>query len=276
MSASAASLPVATRATPEHRGRRLSGVTRAAPPPRPVRVRPRVVLALISLAAVLAGLGWLGVELGGHPISSVRIAAEFRHLDRGELEAAIEPHLGNSFFGVDVDAVRRAASTLPWVREASVRRVWPGSIHIAIVEREAAYRWGDKGLLEADGTLFTPTTREGFDDLPLLSGPDDAHAQVVALYGELTALLTPIGQRLRSLEQNARGAWRAQLSGGIELILGREPGHAALNRLARAFPAVLAGQQERIEAIDLRYANGFAVRWKTPPAATTASPESHG
>lgn len=239
-------------------------------------IRARVVMALVSLLLVLAGFGWLLAELGRHPISSVRIAAEFRHLDRSELEKLVQPHLGGSFFAVDVNAVRLAARSMPWVREASVRRVWPGSIHIAIVEREAAYRWQSTGLLESDGTLFTPTARDGFDKLPLLAGPDETHAEVVTLFKQTAALLAAIQQPLRMLEMSARGAWRARLANGIELVLGREPRQAAMRRLARAFPAVLAGQQERIEAIDLRYANGFAVRWKPVLPQAGATPETQG
>lgn len=229
------------------------------------RVRLRVVLALLSLMLVLAGLVWLLVELGRHPVDSVRIAAEFRHLDRGELEAVVQPHLGQSFFSVDVDAVRAAARSLPWVREASVRRVWPGSIHIAIVEREAAFRWGNTGLLEHDASLYVPARREGFADLPLLAGPSGTESDVHDRYLEFQALLAAVGLDLRVLTLSGRGAWRAQLANGVTLVLGRDRSAEPMRRFVRAYPAALAARVGEVETVDLRYANGFAVLWKTTP-----------
>ena len=237
-----------------------------APARRASRVRPRVVVALVSLALVLAGLAWLVVELGRHPIDSVRIAAEFRHLERGDLESVVQPHLGESFFGVDVVAVREAARALPWVREASVRRVWPGSIHIAIVERVAAFRWAGDGLLEADGTLFTPRRRDGFEHLPLLEGPAGSEAEVRARFAEFRALLEPVGLRLRELALSARGAWQATLDNEVVLVFGREDDLAPMRRFVRAYPAALSARIDEVEAVDLRYANGFSVRWKRAAA----------
>jgi len=267
MSVTAASLhapATASRAThaPPPVERLRSVEPAVAPTPR---VRLRVVFALTSLLMVLTGFAWLLVELGGHPVSSVRIAAEFRHLQRADLEAAIAPHLAGSFFAVEMDSVRAAARAVPWVRDVSVRRVWPGSIHVAVVEREARFRWGETGLLEDDATLFTPVDRSGFDDLPLLDGPPGSEMTVRELHERMGGVLRPLGLDIRDLRMSARGAWRAHLGNGIELVLGRDPSDTVLRRLARAFPAVLTGQVERIETIDLRYANGFAVRWKPLP-----------
>jgi cell division protein FtsQ len=40
--------------------------------------------------------------------------------------------------------------------------------------------------------------------------------------------------------------------------------------LARVYPRVLAAQIDRIAVVDLRYVNGFAVRWKAERPAPTA------
>lgn len=239
-----------------------------APPAPPAGAPPRERLRLLAggllALLVLAAVTWLVTELRDQPVTSVRVAGDFVHVRRRALEAAVAPFITGSFFDVDVQAVRRAALSLPWVRGASVRRVWPGSIHVAVVERVPAYRWNEHGLLEADGALFRPATRAGFDALPLLQGPPGTQHTVLARYLAFRRVLAPTGQHIRRLRMSERGAWRAVLGSGVLLVLGRDPGTAELARFARAFGAVFRNHMDEVERVDLRYANGFAVRWKKP------------
>ena len=60
----------------------------------------------------------------------------------------------------------------------------------------------------------------------------------------------------------ARGAFTVGLSNGTTLILGSAPTAVSVSRFARSFDALLAERVPEVEQIDLRYVNGFAVRWK--------------
>ena len=60
-----------------------------------------------------------------------------------------------------------------------------------------------------------------------------------------------------------RQAWSARLDNGLTLLIGRDEGVAVNDRIARwvaVHPTVQARLNERVEVIDLRYPNGFAVR----------------
>ncbi len=62
-----------------------------------------------------------------------------------------------------------------------------------------------------------------------------------------------------------RRAWQMTLDNGIELRFGRGDVDALLDRFARVYLRVLSASATRIAAVDLRYTNGFAVRWKDAP-----------
>jgi len=218
-------------------------------------------LALLPLVAVvLVGASLLVIELGSRPIASVRVAGDFRHVTRAALEAAVAPALGTGFFRVNVNAVRRAALALPWAKDVSVRRVWPDSVHIALVERDAEARWVGGGLIDADGALFHPETVPADLELPRLAGPAGSHADALARYRVLAAALAPLGAGIRSLALDRRAAWEAELTGGTRLVLGRHASPERLQRFARAFSAALGGRLGEVERVDLRYTHGFAVR----------------
>ena len=130
-------------------------VSNEAPPARAGHGR-RSVVAVAFLIALLAAVTSFLIHLNARPITSVRIAGEFVNVSRVEMQQLIDEFLPSGFFELDVGAVRRKAREIPWVRRISVRRIWPDSLHVAVVERVAVARWNDEALLEADGTRFVP------------------------------------------------------------------------------------------------------------------------
>jgi cell division protein FtsQ len=57
-------------------------------------------------------------------------------------------------------------------------------------------------------------------------------------------------------------------------MIGRADPEPRLRRLVRVLPQLLAGEARGFERIDLRYTNGFAVRWLPPsePSDESATP----
>lgn len=62
---------------------------------------------------------------------------------------------------------------LPWIRSAAVKRLLPGTVHLAVTEREpaAAIRLEDMCIITEDYLLLPPPKQWSWD-LPLLSPPD--------------------------------------------------------------------------------------------------------
>lgn len=51
------------------------------------------------------------------------------------------------------------------------------------------------------------------------------------------------------------------MANGLQLGLGRKETHLRLMRFVRVYAEVLKPRIEAIDSVDLRYTNGFAVRW---------------
>jgi cell division protein FtsQ len=229
--------------------------------------RPRALLIAFLLVALAAAAIPIVQRLDGHAVNSVRVAGEFKHVSRNALEQVVADQITKGFFEVDVEAVRAASRALPWVREASVRRVWPDSLHVAIVEREPAARWNDEALMEADGSLFQPHGQAGAMNLPNLYGPAESEREVLAAHSRFRAVLGPLGGGIESLRLLERGGWRLKLANGTTLALAEGQDAATLKRFARAAAKEIAEHLDQIEQVDLRYAGGFAVRLKQVPEA---------
>jgi cell division protein FtsQ len=102
--------------------------------------RRRSAVAVVLLTALAVVVASFLIHLNARPITSVRIAGEFINVSRAEMQQLMDKFLPSGFFELDVAAVRREAQGIPWVRRISVRRIWPDSLHVAVVERVAQPR----------------------------------------------------------------------------------------------------------------------------------------
>lgn len=236
------------------------------------RHRPRLhVPVWISLVLIMGpALWWLFDTLTDPsfmPVSTVRVDGEFKHQTRAQLHAAISDYAAGGFFSVDVDAVRRAALRLPWVATASVRRVWPGTLQVAVTEHKPLARWGTDALLNEQGLVFAPRVDSFPSGLPQLAGPPGLETAVLARMAKINAALHPLQQQVQRLILDERRAWSVTLNNGVELLLGREDIDLRVQRYAAAYPYALELRVAQLATVDLRYTNGFAARWA--PAITT-------
>ncbi len=222
------------------------------------------LLGALMLASIVWGLHF-AADPRRMPIRAVRVEGELRYLSRESLEQAVASQIGQGFFRIDLGALRQAAMELPWVRAVSVRRQWPDRLVITVQERQAAARWAAGGLVDSEGVLFRPPQDRYPAGLPELSGPVGAQALLLRRYREFSDWLSPGGLEIRQVSLDARGAWRLKLDGGMVLVLGQEPSEQGVRRFVRALPAIRAERGEAIEQVDLRYPNGFALRWGPKP-----------
>ena len=225
----------------------------------------RMLGTLLLLAGVVVLLGWCFYTLNDPatlPISKIRVQGTFVHLNESMLHGAVAEMENQGFFSVDIDAAKQQVEQLPWVAEASVRRIWPDTLGINVVEQKALARWADGGLVNKAGQNFKPLKTSYPPALPLFSGPENLLAMMGEQYQRNSALLVTAGLSINGLKMNSRGALTLQLNNGIELVLGREQTRARLQRFIAVYEKLLAVRSAEIARVDLRYSNGMSVQWE--------------
>ena len=232
-------------------------------PPRPVHRVRRAALAVFAVVVALGVAVPIAAGVVTLPVRSVQISGEFVRVSETDIERAVAPLLVSGLFRVDIEALRRAALAVPGVREATVRRVWPDSVEIFVIERVAIARWVSGGLLEVDGTHFSAMDGdEPAETLPLLAGPEGSEQRVLNLHIALDRILAPLGMVSVATELTPRGVLYATLEGGARLIMRPEAVASAAGSRARVLAKVMAGRLHEVERVDFRYPSGFAVRMR--------------
>lgn len=226
------------------------------------------LLGLVAsvLAAGLAALNWLS-DPAKLPVRKLRLQGEMAHLDQSQVRTTLQPFLQSGLLGVNVEQVRQAVEAMPWIRSATVRRSWPDTLVIGVIEHEAMARWRQGGYVSTEKTHFAPAQADD-KSLPLLGGPEGSAGMLAAYYQDLSVLIAPLDVQISELEMTERRAWRMRLSNGIEVLLGRQSFETRMARFLRHYTRVVAPKEGRIAGVDMRYTNGFSIRWKDREQST--------
>ena len=238
-------------------------------------------LALLAVLAMLAGAILWVIHRPYFTIKRIQIEAvesgELAYVSPPSIRATIAGRMQGNFFTVDLDETRRLLQTAPWVRQASIHRVWPDTLRVKFEEHQPLALWNENQMINTWGEAFTANTGEVDDDtvLPHFYGPEDSERLLVQRYAELARWFAPLNKSVEQITLSPRYAWSVRLSDGVNLSLGRDPGAdvadphgrsgalpfaARIERFVHAWPTLnqrLDGRE--IRSADLRYTNGFAI-----------------
>jgi cell division protein FtsQ len=233
--------------------------------------RLRMVTMALLGAVALYGLARAVELMLDQPVRNLVVEGTFQRVTPIQVEAAVAEAMNSGFMTVDLAALRARVQELDWVDRANVGRQWPDTLIVRVTEHQAAARWGETGLLNVRGELFTEHAQHAFPELPRLAGPVGTERDVARRYLAVRGKLTEAELALDSLELDERGSWRLTLAGGQEIRLGRRDIDERLYRFFDVVAPALAVELPRVEYVDLRYTNGFAVGWRDGPPASLAS-----
>ena len=245
-------------------------------------------LAVIALLMVLAaGL----IKLGRMPyfdLQRVQIEGDLVRNNLATVRANTVPHLYGSFFQADLSRSRTIFESVPWVRKAVVRRVWPNEMRVTLEEHQPAAYWrqahSEDQLVNTFGEVFDANLGDVEEEgLPTLEAPASAQAnqaqKMLQMLHRLQAVFKPLGE-IVTLKLSDRGSWSLQLDDEAQVVLGRggdadvvaraERFVSTLPELRRYYPAPLS-------QADLRYPQGYAVKLRgltTLPDGASPAPQT--
>lgn len=259
----------------------LSGIraTRKRVVPGKQPLKPATSVRLMPVVLLIAGLAGTALLIAksdsiaafiNRPVVKVRIENEWQHVSELEVRRQLSGYLGAGFFDFDVAGLKRELETQPWIRQASVKRLWPDSIALNLREEIPIARWGEQELLNQQGEIFTPAEIERLNNLPVLSGPADSQIAVMQQYQLLNELVFPAGLRLTSLSLSQRGSWELTLNEQLDITVGRVKVIPRVNRFLEFYAQVPAADRAAIGSVDLRYDNGLAVARSEPELSGVA------
>jgi cell division protein FtsQ len=221
---------------------------------------PRLFLILL-LTALAYGYIFLK-NPANFPIKRVQIEATYKHINPRTLQQAAAPYIKGSFFTLNVYKITNYILQLPWVYAVDIKRSWPDGVVISVTEQTPVARWNGNSLLNSDADMFTPDKSTIPDNLPLLSGPDDQAAEVLEHYQVMNQALAAIDLKIAQVNLDAQGSWHILLHNGITILLRNSNIIKRFQEFIKVYPRIIGAKGKKVVRVDLRYNNGFAIKWK--------------
>jgi cell division protein FtsQ len=238
-----------------------------------------VLAAVVLLAAAVSWLSrapWLNIRV-------IQLEGDLQRNNVATIRANAAPRLAGNVVSIDLERARAAFEAVPWVRQATLKRVWPDRLAVQLVEHRPVALWlaedGSERLVNDQGEVFEANLGDVEDEgLPQFTGPDGSAASMLSLYRRLAPLFAEHGLPLQVLRLSGRGSWSLQVDTGARVQLGRGSEDEVVSRSER-FLRTLGTLSERfgsaLEHADLRHADGYAVRLRgitttVVPAGTAA------
>ena len=173
---------------------------------------------------------------------------------------ALALEIGTPIFAVNLDDLKLRVESLDWVEEATIVRALPGTIHVAINEREPYAVWQYEGqlhIISADGTVIGDARAEDYGHLPHVVGAG-AEAEAGLLF---TAMETvpQIAPRVRYAVRVSDRRWDLHFDSGVVVQLPER-------NIADALMALAEYEEEyrllarAIDSVDLRLGDRIVVR----------------
>jgi len=197
------------------------------------------------------------------PIKEISISGEFNQIAAQELHSLVVNGVTGNFFTLSVDAIYKKFYALPWVERIWVHRVWPDKINIEIREHKPVAILKDKGLLNDKGKVFTTDTTRFVNALPVFFVANEYEQEAIKAYEVYNGMLSQLDVTISEFVFDRRKSQTLFLSNSLKIKLGRSQTETRLERFIKAYKLTLAEKTKKIEGIDLRYTNGFAVKWKS-------------
>jgi cell division protein FtsQ len=235
-----------------------------------------VFLGLVLGAMVVAlAAAWL-MRQSLFNLSAIHVQGDLNHYNAAILRANVAPKLAGNFLTVDMDHTRAAFEGVPWVRRAVVQREFPNRLKVVLQEHKAVAYWGPEEngrLVNNFGEVFEINQGDvEAEGLPQLSGPQGQALLVLQTYQALVPMFEQMDAVLEQLRLGGQGSWHAQLHNGATIELGHgstDEIQARTRRFIATLTQVSARFQRDLEAADLRYGNGYAVKLR---GVTTLDP----
>jgi cell division protein FtsQ len=227
-------------------------------------------VGLIVGAAVLSAVALWFMRSPMWTIRHVDVVGELTRNNVATIRANTLPKLSGNFFSLNLHQTRQVFESVPWVRAAVVRRIWPDRLVVRLQEHQPAARWmgvdGNESLVNTFGEVFQANLGDvDADALPVFSGPDNQAKQVSQMYQKLTVVFARLERRIVRLDVSGRGSWGLLLDDDTEVTMGRGSEQEVVSRAERFVATVSQVKTEYKTALlqaDLRHHNGYAVRLK--------------
>lgn len=235
--------------------------------------RPLSTAAALAFVALILGRGVLA--LYEQPVAHIVVSGKLENRHREAVRNTVAASIDEGLLALDLQTLRDELESLPWIYRATLRRQFPDTLEIRVIEQLPIARWGDSGFLNHEARIVEVADAQRWESLPLIRGPEGSEARLMTHYQRLLELLRPLELTPTSLTEDSFRQLSVVLDSGLQLELGdRDRFSERVDRFLTLWRRELQLEAGRVERVDMRYAVGAAVAFSDEPQLAALTTES--
>mgnify|MGYP006075887253 CR=1 FL=1 len=218
-----------------------------------------IVYLLIFITSII--LSYVLMTSSNFPITEIGIKGEYENINKNQIDLIKNKFIKNNFFTVDLHQTRKGFKKLPWIRDVSIRRDWNKfGLLVEIESHKPIGKWNNGGLINSYGEIFNAAYE---DELPLFIGSDEFVGEMALKYKQINKILEKELMQIATISLSKRLSWEIYTNNQMRFFLGKEGDNNIIKKLEvliENYQFILSESKSRIEYVDLRYKDGFAVK----------------
>jgi len=253
--------PQATRKNP-HKVRR--SITSGTFPWKMIGIMLFVVLPVIGL---IGAYHWIN-DPSHLTIKRIEVTGDLNIVNKKLLEPLIKPFVKTNLHLIDTKGLEKAIEANEWVYSAALTKIWPDKLIVKIREQKPVAFWGKDAMLSKQGEIIHAVLADKKGSLPMLYSPESKGRNMAKEFLQIREWMKGFPVKLVEFKEDARGSWQIKLENGLVVKIGRNHHQKRIKRFMVGYRQKLISVVNKIHTVDLRYTNGFAVKWKNGQSAS--------
>ena len=219
---------------------------------------------LTSITLVFIGLDFL-FQPERHLINEVHIQGEFKNITPQQIEKVVWSEPRGNFFAADLFKLRKQLEASTWVNHADVRRSWPDTLAVNVIEHQVEMRWQLDRWVNSDGAIVELPGVQETDDTITLGGDETYSGLILNQARAWRGLLNARGLSLRALSMSQSHAWSMKIQANkdvapFDVFVGNAFPEERFLRFLEFYQQELMHQVQQLAYVDLRYPDGLAIK----------------
>ncbi|MGR6873421.1 cell division protein FtsQ/DivIB [Pseudomonas sp. HK3] len=210
----------------------------------------------VTVMSILVAVVLLLLQTVNKHVIQLQVNENLEHVTKQMISEQIGQWFPDGYVTLDVNAIKNQLHSMVMVSQVSVEKVWPDTLKVDIEEERPVAIWNDRSMLSENGDILPVALKQL--QLPKLNGGSQESKMVMQHF----LLFNRWGKRhqieLVGIKHSSAG-WLLHYKTGLTIWLGST---TAMNGLQQLDRVIEQFDLARINRIDMRYEQGFAVAWK--------------
>ena len=255
--------PQATRKTPPRVNRSL-GDLRFGFPWKTLGI---LLFGILPVVGIMGVYHWIN-DPRHLTIKSIEVTGDLNTVNKTLLEPLIAPFVKTNLYLINTKGLEKAIEANEWVYSAALTKIWPDKLIVKIHEQKPVAFWGKDAMLSKQGEIIHAVLDDKKGSLPMLYSPESKGRNMAKAFLQIREWMKGFPVKLVEFKEDARGSWQIKLENGLVVKIGRNHHEKRIRRFMVGYRQKLISVVNKIHTVDLRYTNGFAVKWKNGRSAS--------